>query len=296
MEHSKGHHHHHHHHGVESISSLKSGYYIAIILTISFVVFEILAGIAGNSMGLISDAGHKFVDSISLIMSLVAFKLASSKPTARYTFGFRKASVLIAFANALVLSAAVIAILIESVEKLGSNEVVDGLSVTLTSGVGIVVSVVSALVLMRHRKNDINTRGAFLHLATDALVSVGVLASGLVINATGWYVIDPVVSIVISAVLLCNAVLLIVDSFRMIIDGVPSKFDTNELVKEICALEGVECLEDVRIHAVSVTQTAFCAKVGVKDIQEFPQTAQKIKKYLCDKDITEVVLEPFLIS
>ena len=153
----------HHQHGqAKRLTSLNYTYYIAIGLNLAFVILEALIGLSYNSLGLLSDAGHKLLDVFSLLIALVAFKLTASRPTKRYTYGFRKTSVLISLFNALVLMAAVCVIIAESIEKLGNPVEVSGAAISWTAGAGIIVSGLSALLLMRHQKGDINTRGAFL--------------------------------------------------------------------------------------------------------------------------------------
>lgn len=281
----------HHHHGVERLTTLKSGYYISIALTLGFVAVEVIAGIAGNSISLLSDAGHRFADSISLIMSLVAFKLSTSKSTSVYTYGFKKASVLIAFINALLLFFVVVSIIVESSKALADPSEVNGESMTLFAAIGIAVGALSALVLMKHRGHDINTRGAFLHLATDALVSVGVLVSGVIITYTGWNMLDPLVSIVIAAVLLSNTVVLIRDSFRMIMDGVPVNLRIAEITNVIGQCENVESVQDVHVRAISVTENALTARVAFRDLAKADSSIAEIKKNLSEMNITEVVIE-----
>lgn len=280
-----------HHHGVERLTTLKSGYYISIALTLGFVAVEVIAGIAGNSISLLSDAGHRFADSISLIMSLVAFKLSTSKSTTTYTYGFKKASVLIAFINALLLFFVVVSIIVESSKALADPSEVNGESMTLFAAIGIAVGALSALVLMKHRGHDINTRGAFLHLATDALVSVGVLVSGVIITYTGWNMLDPLVSIVIAAVLLSNSVVLIRDSFRMIMDGVPVNLSIAEITNVIGQCENVESVQDVHVRAISVTENALTARVAFRDLAKADSSIAEIKKNLSEMNITEVVIE-----
>ena len=169
-----------------------------------------------------SDAGHNLGDVFSLLLALIAFKLSATKPNERFTYGYRKGSVLISLLNAIILLVAVGAILLESIHKFANPAPVDGSAIAWTAAAGIVVNGFTAYLLMRHQKNDINTRGAFLHMAADTLVSVGVVISGIVISLTGWTVIDPIVSIIIAVVILVSTWQLLSESVRMSIDAVPS--------------------------------------------------------------------------
>lgn len=255
--------HHSHAHHIHAVESLNVVYYIAIALNFGFVIVEALAGVYSNSTGLLSDAGHKMIDVFSLLIALFAFRLAASKPSSRYTYGYRKASVLISLFNALLLVCAVCVIVFESVSKLMEPAPVNGAAVSWTAAAGILVSGISALLMMRFQKKDINTRGAFLHMATDSLLSLGVVISGIVISLSGLYVIDPIVSLVIAAVILCNSVRLLGESVRMIIDGVPRGVDYDAVKSLVAGCVGVKAVEELHVWAVSINQTALTARVAV---------------------------------
>lgn len=255
--------HHSHAHHIHAVESLNVVYYIAIALNFGFVIVEALAGVYSNSTGLLSDAGHKMIDVFSLLIALFAFRLAASKPSNRYTYGYRKASVLISLFNALLLVCAVCVIVFESVSKLMEPAPVNGAAVSWTAAAGILVSGISALLMMRFQKKDINTRGAFLHMATDSLLSLGVVISGIVISLSGLYVIDPIVSLVIAAVILYNSVRLLGESVRMIIDGVPRGVDYDAVKSLVAGCVGVKAVEELHVWAVSINQTALTARVAV---------------------------------
>ena len=238
-------------------------YYIAIALNFGFVILEAAVGVHSNSTGLLSDAGHKMIDVFSLLIALVAFRLASSTPNSRYTYGHRKASVLISLFNALLLVCAVCVIVYESMEKFLEPSPVDGEAVSWTAAAGILVSGVSALLMMHHQKKDINTRGAFLHMAADSMLSLGVVLSGVVISLTGWYRIDPIISLVIAAVILFNSIRLLSEALRMITDGVPRGVDYDAVKAVIAGCEGVKSIGELHIWAVSINQTALTLRVQV---------------------------------
>ena len=181
-------------------------YRTSILLNFGFVILEVVAGLISNSMGLVSDAGHKLIDVFALIIALVGFRLADKE-------NFRRVSAGIALFNALILLIAVGIIIKESIVKFANPEPVSGAIVSWTAAIGILVSGLSAWLLMRHR-SDINTRAAFLHMATDSLLSLGVVISGIVISLTGLHVIDPVISLVIAAVILFNTVRLLLEAVK----------------------------------------------------------------------------------
>lgn len=190
---------------------LLRAYRTAIALNLGFVVLEVVVGRLSHSLGLVSDAGHKLIDVFALVIALVGFRLAR-RDGAR-AGDFQRISAWIALVNALILLAAVVVIIVEAVGKFSEPAPVSGAAISWTAGAGILVSGVSAWLLMRHR-GDINTRAAFLHMATDSLLSLGVVLSGLVISLTGAHVIDPLVSLVIAAVILFNTVRLLADAVR----------------------------------------------------------------------------------
>lgn len=204
--------HEHHHHGLPAGSAdnvaLRRAYWISIALNLAFVVVEFLAGRISHSVGLVSDAGHKMLDVFALGMALVGFHLARRPST-----DARRISAVIALVNTCILLFAVFVIVRESIDKFNYVTPVDGSTVSWIAALGIVVSGLSAWLLMRHQ-GDINTRAAFLHMATDSLLSLGVVIAGIVISLTGLYIIDPIVSLAIAAVILFNTLRLLRDALR----------------------------------------------------------------------------------
>ena len=205
---------HHAHAAVPETRSARNAYRIAIALNAGFVILEVVVGYLYHSLGLVSDAGHKLIDVFALILALVGFRLASRA-------NYHKISAGIALFNALILLIAVGVIIAESIAKFSHPEPVDGSAMSWTAGIGILVSGISAILLMRHR-GDINTRAAFLHMATDSLLSLGVVISGIVISRTGADIIDPIISLVIAAVILFNTVRVAVDALRTLLSHNPS--------------------------------------------------------------------------
>ena len=204
--------HSHHHHELPTAgadnTALRRAYWIAIALNFAFVIVEFLAGRISHSVGLVSDAGHKMLDVFALGMALVGFRLAG-----RPSSDARRISAVIALVNTCILLFGVFVIVRESIDKLCYATPVDGSTVTWTAALGILVSGLSAWLLMRHR-GDINTRAAFLHMATDSLLSLGIVIAGIVISRTGMHVIDPVISLVVAAVILFNTLRLLLDALR----------------------------------------------------------------------------------
>lgn len=290
MEHA---HHHHHHHHVEPLNSLNKLYFIAIALNFGYVILEVIVGLTSNSLGLISDAGHKLIDCLTLVVAIIAFALTKSKPTKKYSYGLRKSSVIISMFNTIALLVVIAFIIIESIERFASNEVVDGSAISWTAAVGIIVSGVSALLLLKHQKRDINTRGAFLHMATDAVASLGVVASGIIISKTGWYFIDPIISLGIAAMLLYNTIRLLAESIRMSIDAVPDSICYDAVKDAIASSAGVQEIRKLRIWPVSIDETALTAHISLSpDSAPQSQVVAAIRERLQSEfKINEITIE-----
>ena len=285
---NKEHHHHHHSHEITSLSGI---YYLSIALNLAFVCVEAGVGFWSDSLGLLSDAGHNLSDVFSLILALIAFKLAASHSSKRFTYGYKKSSVLISLLNAVILLVAVGAIIIESIHKFSEPAPVNGGAIAWTAGVGIIINGLTAILLMREQKHDINTRGAFLHMAADTLVSVGVLISGIVISITGWTVIDPIISLVIAAVILASTWELLSESLRMSIDAVPESIDIDEIGELIASRDGVRSQHHLHIWPISTTETALTVHVVVDDITRSDDIRHDIRHHLAEEGISHATIE-----
>ena len=289
-EHAHGHHHHHH---VAEPGSLGGVFILSIVLNLAFVIIEAGVGIGTGSLGLLSDAGHNLSDVFSLLLALVAFRLAASHATKRFTYGYRKSSVLISLLNAIILLVAVGVILVESVQKLlnASAIEVNASAISWTAGVGILVNGLTAWLLMRKQDHDVNTRGAFLHMLADTLVSVGVVVSGIVISLTGWNWIDPVIGIVIALIILVSTWQLLAESLRLSIDAVPEGIDPDEIVEEMKEVAGVADVHHLHIWPISTTQVALTAHVVLDDLARMPEALPALKQQLKAHGIDHSTLE-----
>ena len=290
--HEHGHEHHgHHHHHTHAIEKLSTIYIVAVALNLAFVIVEAVAGIVGNSIGLLSDAGHNLSDVFSLVLAMIALKLASSHATKRFTYGHRKASVLISLLNAIILLVAVGAIIVESIEKFFNPTEVNGTLIIWTAAVGIVINGLTAWALSRQQKHDINTRGAFLHMLADTLVSIGVVVSGVVINLTGWTIVDPIIGLVIAVVILISTWDLLSESLRMSTDAVPEGFDVDEIAKKIESQEGVLNVHHVHIWAISTTETALTCHIVIPEATMLEEVTDRVKHLLDELGIHHSTLE-----
>lgn len=281
-------HHHHHHHAIERLSTI---YIVAVALNLAFVVVEVIAGLVGHSLGLLSDAGHNLSDVFSLLLAMVALKLASSRATRRFTYGYRKASVLISLLNAIILLVAVGAIMVESVRKFMHPSDVNGTLIIWTAAVGIVINGLTAWALSRQQQHDINTRGAFLHMLADTLVSVGVVVSGVVINLTGWTIVDPIIGLVIAVVILVSTWSLLSESLRMSTDAVPEGFDVDEVKQKIESQEGVLNVHHLHIWPISTTETALTCHVVIPSSDLLEEVTDRVKHLLDEMGIHHSTLE-----
>ncbi|MGX8714001.1 MAG: cation diffusion facilitator family transporter [bacterium] len=291
--HEHGHHDHHghHHHHSHAIEKLSTIYIVAVALNLLFVIVEAVAGVVGNSIGLLSDAGHNLSDVFSLLLAMIALKLASSRATKRFTYGHRKASVLISLLNAIILLVAVGAIIVESIDKFFNPTEVNGTLIIWTAAVGIVINGVTAWVLSRQNQHDINTRGAFLHMLADTLVSVGVVVSGIVIHYTGWTLVDPIIGLVIAVVILLSTWDLLSESLRMSTDAVPEGFDADDIQNRISAVNGVLNVHHMHVWAISTTETALTCHIVIPEASMLEEVTDRVKKLLDGLGIHHSTLE-----
>lgn len=284
-------HNHHHHHHEHSISSLNSVFVVAIILNALFVVVEMVVGLYYSSIGLISDAGHNLSDVFSLLLALLAFRLALLPPSKKFTYGYKKSTVLISLVNAVILLVAVGAIVVESVRKIIDPQPVYGAAISWTAAVGIIVNGVTTVMLMRSQKNDLNVRGAFLHMLADTLVSVGVLVSGIIISFTGFYMIDPLIGLAVSAVILISTWELLSQSVRLTIDGTPEDIDVDDIISDLKQLPGIADVHHVHIWAISTSENAITAHLVLRPGADLEAAKQSARELLKNAGIIHCTLE-----
>jgi cobalt-zinc-cadmium efflux system protein len=254
--HTFGHDHAGHSHAPQSFGV---AFAVGVALNAVFVVAELVFGYLAQSLALISDAVHNFSDVIALLLAWGAVWLARRLPTDRHTYGYRRASILAALANAGLLFIAVGGIAVEAIDRLRQPAEVAGLTVVLVAGLGIVINGATALLFMRGRHDDLNIRGAYLHMAADAGVSLGVVIAALVIMATGWSWVDPAVGLGVAAVVLVSGWGLARDSVNLALDAVPGHIELTEVRDYLGTLDGVLAVHDLHIWAMSTNETAMTA-------------------------------------
>lgn len=290
-EHHHHEHHHHHHHVAVNNGQMRKILWMAIILNLLFVGVEAGVGIWQNSLSLLSDAGHNLSDVFSLVLVVVGLHLVQVHSNEHYTYGYKKSTILISLANALLLLVAVGVIIGESVHKLREPSAIDGVVISWTAGVGILINGLTTVLLMRGQKDDINIRGAFLHMAADTLVSIGVVISGIVIKHTGWFIIDPIISIVIAVVIFISTWELLRDSMRLALDGVPEGIELDEVARLMQDSEHVTDVHHLHIWAMSTTENALTAHVVVDDEREAFTVRKTLKEALREHGITHATIE-----
>lgn len=295
---SMSHSHSHEHHPISEVNlnskKLRNAFYIGIFLNSAFVVIEAVVGWWQNSLALLSDAGHNLSDVVSLVLALVAFKLMYSKATQKYTYGYKKITVLVALLNAVILFIAVGVIIYESIYRFYHPEPLQGKIMAIVAFIGIIINSLTAYFFMKDKDTDLNVKGAYLHMAADALVSLGVVVAGVVIIFTDWFWLDAVMSIVIALVILYGTWELFSHSLKLALDGVPEGIDFNKLKEEILEIEGVKDFKHLHIWALSTTENALTAHLQVdKSLShdEIENLKDRVKHELEHYKVHHVTLE-----
>lgn len=280
--------HHHHHHAPASLSAV---FIVCITLNMAFVLVEAGVGFMYHSLGLLSDASHNLSDVFSLLLSFFAIQMAKRHSNRHFTYGYKKSTILASLINALVLLVVVGAILVESIYKLRNPVDISGEAISWTAGIGILINGATAWLLMKNQKYDLNVKGAFLHMAMDTLVSVGVVISGIIISATGFVMIDAFISLAIATIILFSTWGLLKESIYLSMDAVPSGIDPDEIEKSLSEVRGIDSWHHLHIWAVSTTENAATLHVVLKDISEMDKIKQLIKEALHHNNIQHITIE-----
>ncbi len=234
---------------------------IGIGLNVGFVAVEFVYGALVNSLALIADAGHNLGDVVSLLLAWGAFFVAEKQPSPNFTYGLRKATVLAALFSAILLLVALGAIAWEAVRRFGAPQAVSGTTVLVVAGIGVAINTATGWLFFADRKDDLNIKGAYLHMAADAAVSLGVVVAGLLITLTGWSWLDPATSLAIAVVVVIGTWGLLRDSLRLSLDAAPKDIDLAAIEDWLREQPGVQDLHDLHVWALSTTQTALTVHV-----------------------------------
>ncbi len=285
------HHHHHHHPTLTYDQTTGRNFILGIVLNLAFVLIEAGAGLWLGSLALLSDAGHNLSDVFSLLLALLAFRMMRIQPSQKYTYGYKRMTILVSLVNALLLFVAVAAILWSSVEKILHPSPVQGDVVAWVAGIGILVNAFTAYLFFKGKDRDLNVKGAYLHMAADTLVSVGVLVAGVVIQLTGWYIVDPLIGIVVGVAILFSSWGLLRDSMILTLDGVPRGIDPKKVKQTMLDQKGVIGVHHLHIWALSTTENALTAHVVVDDLAEEKEIKHAVKDALAAVGVQHATLE-----
>ncbi|HVW14025.1 MAG TPA: cation diffusion facilitator family transporter [Mucilaginibacter sp.] len=262
-DHSHGLFHAHHHDHAPKLDHLNSAFIIGIILNSVFVLLEVVAGLWSHSLSLLTDAGHNLSDVAGLALALLAFKLSKVGSTQEYTYGYKRSTIIVSFFNALVLFIAVGFIGYEAIARFIHPENVAGGTMAWVALAGIGINGITAYLFVKHKDKDLNVKGAYLHMAVDAIVSFGVVISGVVIYFTKLYWIDSAVSLVVAIVILRGTWSLLSDSLRLEMDGVPKGVDLKKVKTELMKAKGILDVHHVHVWALSTTENALTAHLVI---------------------------------
>jgi cobalt-zinc-cadmium efflux system protein len=273
--HDHSHHGHSHSHSVE-LKNINSAFIIGIILNFAFVIVEVIAGLSIHSLSLLSDAGHNLADVASLGLALFAFRMVKVKSSASYTYGYKKTTVLVAMLNAAILLLSVGAIVYEAINRFIQPQPLPGKTISIVAAIGIAINTVTALLFFRNKDNDLNIKGAFMHLLADAVVSAGLVLGGILIFYTSWFWLDPVLGILVAIIIVISSWQLLKDSLRLSLDGVPKGIDLWTVRSAVKKISGVQDFHHIHIWALSTTENALTGHVVIKK-DTSPESMEKIK-------------------
>lgn len=284
----------HTHGGVVKLTRVSTAFVVGIILNLAYVIIQLLIGFHINSLALISDAGHNFLDVGALALSLLSYKLNKSKANEKYTFGFKKSSILTSLFNAVVLLISIGAIGYEALLRFRHPKPLPGISIAVVSAIGIVINGVSAFMFFRDKEKDLNVKGAFLHLASDAVVSVGLVVGGIIIYYTHLYWIDPVLSLIVCSVIIVSTWRLLTDSLRLSLDGVPDDISIDDIKTTALNVPGIDNIHHIHVWAISTVENALTAHIlisGQMNYEQEENIKSEFRHQLLHKKIQHVTLE-----
>lgn len=264
----------------------------ALALTLSFAVVEVLTGFVANSLALISDAGHMVTDAASLGLALLAQLIAKRPPSARHSFGFGRAEALAAFVNGLAMLLVVGWIVIEAVQRFAEPRPVAGATVLVVAGIGLCINLGVAWLLSRDQAS-INTRAALVHVMGDVLGSIAAIAAGAVIHFTGWMQIDPLLSVLVSLLILKSTVAVLRESYHSLMEGVPHAIDYLKVGADLAQVPGVLSVHDLHVWDMSPGQPALIGHLHIRSMREWPEVLGLVKTMLLEQHgIDHVTLQP----
>jgi len=284
----------HHHHDAPKLDHLNSAFIIGIILNSAFVIIEVVMGFITHSLSLLTDAGHNLSDVAGLALALLAFKLTKVSANKEYTYGYKRSTIIVSFFNAVILFASVGFIAYEAIIRFMHPEAVAGGTMAWVALIGIGINAVTAWLFVKDKDTDLNVKGAYLHMAMDAVVSLGVVISGLIIYFTNWYWIDSAVSLLIAIVILRGTWSLLKDSLRLEMDGVPKEMNLEKIKAELLKGKGVVDVHHMHVWALSTTENALTAHLVIEpeNLPLFDNIKHDLRHRLQHMDINHSTFEP----
>jgi len=256
--------------GNHQVNNYNSAFAIGISLNMAFVVIEAVYGVISGSLALIADAGHNLSDVLGLLLAWGAIWLAAKAATEKRTYGFRKATVLASLGSALLLLFSLGAITWEAIGRFSDPQPVEGMTVIIVAAIGVVINTITALLFRLGQKDDLNIKGAYLHMAADAGVSLGVVVAGYIVMTTGWLLVDPITSLIIVVIIFIGTWSLLKDSTNLALDSVPEGIDMPGIKKYLTDIEQVSEIHDLHVWAISTTEVALSVHLILID-NNFPK-------------------------
>lgn len=296
MGHDHAHHHHHDH--APKLDHIGKAFVWGIILNSAFVIIEAVVGFWQGSLSLLTDAGHNLSDVASLALALLAFKLTKVSSNQRYTYGFKRSTILVSLLNAVILLAAIAIIAYEAIVRFMHPHPIEGGTIAWVALVGIGVNAITAYLFVKDKDKDLNIKGAYMHMAVDALVSLGVVISGIIIYFTHWYIVDSIVSLIIVVVIVAGTWSLLTHSIRLEMDGVPVDIDLDKIKQELMKAKGIADVHHVHVWALSTTENALTAHIVIspEDLPKFDQIKHDLRHRLEHMEINHCTFEPELLN
>jgi cobalt-zinc-cadmium efflux system protein len=282
---------HNHSHNIPVSSEINRSFLVGIVLNVIYVLIEVVYGWQQNSTALLSDAVHNIGDISGLILAFIAFRLQKLKPTRLFSYGFKKGSIVASFINSILLAFAIGAIAWEGFQKIMQPNPINGSVIIWVASVGVVINFISAILFRKKQNADINIKAAYWHLMADALVSLGVVLSGILMYYFNWYVLDGITSVIIAIVVLFSTWELFKDSIIAIMDGIPSAINKDEILEHLKEINGVKDIHHLHIWGMSTNENALTAHIVLNDFEKLPRIKSQLKEELKEYNISHSTLE-----
>lgn len=282
---------HNHSHTIASPNDINRSFMIGISLNVIYVIVEIIYGFQQNSTSLLSDAAHNVGDISGLLLAFLAFRLMKIKASTTFSYGYKKGSIVASFINSVLLAFAIGAIAWEGVNKILNPSPLSGTVIMWVAGIGVVINFISAILFKKEKENDLNVKAAYWHLMADALVSLGVVVSGILIHYFEWYALDGITAIIIAIVVLYSTWSLFKDSAIAILDGVPASVDADEIKEHLMGVKDVIDVHHMHIWGLSTNENSITAHILIENAEKLPEIKKALKEELEEHNIKHSTLE-----